>query len=126
MPKETIFLIEGDDHARPIFRNELKRLGYRVSLAVDEEDALERAERRALAADLMLIGLPKDTPAGVLEVARNIFRVGNLNAPIVVIATSYGSDLEGTDVKISESEYITYLHEPDQLPNLLLRLLSHF
>ena len=124
MNKGTVFLIEGDDDARPIFRKELKKLGYRISLAVDREDALERVRAGAVKADLLLINIPHQTPSEILETARDIASQGQMDVPIVVIAAQYGEDLEGKDVQVSEKEYITYLEVPDQLSNLLSRLIS--
>lgn len=124
MQGETIFLIEADDDARPIFREELKTLGYRISLAVDEEDALERVRQGNLQVDLILINIPAKTPIEILGIAKNISAKGQLSIPIVVIAPNFGADLEGKDVQVSESEYITYLEDPDQLSKLLSRLLK--
>lgn len=123
MSKGTVFLIEEDNDARPIFRERLKKLGYKVSLAVDEEDALGRVENECLRADLMLINLLKKSPEEILNIARNICRKGKLDIPIIVIAAKYGKDLEGTDVQVTEKEFITYLEFYEQLSNLLSRLL---
>ena len=123
MNEPVIFFIEEDDDARPLLRRSLKKLGYHVSLAVDQEDALERVGKGCFTADLVLIELLGKTPEEILIVARNICRTGNLDIPIVVMASRYGADLEGQDVRISEKEYITYLETADQLPNLLARLI---
>src|SRR4028118_206886 len=42
--------------------------------------------------------------------------VGNRdsNTPIVVMAERYGEDMEGKDVKVGESEYVTYLEDGKQ------------
>jgi hypothetical protein len=44
------------------------------------------------------------------------------STPIVVMAEHYGEDMEGKDVKVGESEYVTYLEDGEQLMNLLHRL----
>lgn len=44
------------------------------------------------------------------------------STPIVVMAEQYGEDMEGKDVKVGESEYVTYLEDGEQLMNLLHRL----
>src|SRR5215218_9440562 len=119
MNNSVIFLVEEDDDTRPILRENLKKNGYGVSLAIDEEDALDRVKNGCLQADLVLMGLLRKTPEKILEVGRNILLKGKLNIPIVVIAAKYGEDLEGQDVQVSENEYITYLENGEQLFSLL-------
>jgi hypothetical protein len=46
------------------------------------------------------------------------------HTPIVVIAERYGADLEGKDVQVGESEYVSYPEDAQQLMNLLHRLCS--
>jgi hypothetical protein len=43
--------------------------------------------------------------------------------PLVVMAETYGQDLEGTDVNVSGNDWITYLEDGEQLRRLLPRLL---
>jgi DNA-binding response OmpR family regulator len=59
-----ILLIEDDDETRPILRRNLQKDGYRVLLALDEADALDRLAGDAqVRADLILIDLVGKTPA---------------------------------------------------------------
>ena len=44
-------------------------------------------------------------------------------APVVVIASGYGADVEGADDRVAEGEWITYLEDAEQLQDLLARLL---
>lgn len=118
MSEKTVFLIEKDNDNRLLLRRSLKDAEYRVSLAIDEEDALERVGR-CLKADLVLIDLPGKPPDEVLKIGRKICRAGNINAPIVAIAQKFGEDLEGTTEKFGENEYITYLRDGEQLFELL-------
>lgn len=122
MSEPTIFFIEEDSDNRRLFRESFKAGGYKVSLAIDEEDALERVGCECFKADLVLINLFGKSPEEVLDVGRNICRAGNLNAPLVVIAGKYGVDLEGTNAQIGEKEYIAYLEDGEQLDDLLSRL----
>lgn len=118
----NVFLIEEDEDARFLFRQTLKADGFKVSLAIDEEDALERAASGCVRADLILISLLGKTPEELLETGRNICRAGNLRAPLVVIAQHYGEDLAGTDARVGENEYVVYLEGDGQLFGLLSRL----
>lgn len=42
--------------------------------------------------------------------------------PIIVMAERYGADMEGKDVQVDDTEYVTYLEDGQQLMNLLHRL----
>jgi ActR/RegA family two-component response regulator len=117
--KPIIFLIDEDDDSRSSFRRSLKKKGYHVSLAIDEEDALDRVKKGCFNADLVLMNFVRKAPEQILEIGRNISRAGKLNAAIVVVAHKYGEDLEGKDIKISENEYITYLEDGEQLHHLI-------
>jgi DNA-binding NtrC family response regulator len=121
--KPIIFLIDEDDDSRLSFRGNLKRKGYHVSIAIDEEDALDRVAHQCLKADLILMNFVRKSPERALEIGRNIRQKGKLDAPIVVIAHKYGADLEGKDVKVSKKEYVTYLEDCEQLYNLFWRLI---
>ena len=46
------------------------------------------------------------------------------HTPLVVMAEKYGAELEGTDVNVSDNDWVTYLEDPHQLKNLLHRLTS--
>lgn len=125
--RRTIFLIEEDDDTRPILRKNLKNDGYRVLLALDEEDALERVNGYGANADLVLINLVGKSLEAVLAAGRRIRAHAKYDGhtPLVVMAEKYGADLEGTDVHVGANDWITYLEDHDQLKNLLTRLLEN-
>lgn len=126
MSQATIFLIEEDDETRGLLVASLKRQGYSVLLALDEEDAMERVSGGRLQADLVLVNLVGKVPAEVLMLGRRIRSHAELRAgtPLVVMAEKYGPDLEGTDVQVGENDWITYLENGEQLDRLLARLTS--
>ena len=119
-------LVEEDEDVRPSLRRSLQKDGYRVLLAVDEEDALERVGGGYVPADLVLIDLKDKSPDEVLQVGRRIREHAKYDGhtPLVVLAEKYGADLEGRDVNVSGNDWITYLEDRDQLNNLLAHLLS--
>ena len=121
--RPVIFLVEEDDDTRPVLRRNLQNYGYRVLLALDEEDALERIVGVSRA-DLLLLNLVGKTPAEVLAVGRRIRERAKYDGhtPLVVMAEKYGVDVEGTDVNVGGNDWVTYLEEPGQLRNLLRRL----
>jgi DNA-binding response OmpR family regulator len=122
----TILVVEEDDDTRPILRHNLINDGFRVLLALDEDDALDRVDGENVHADLILINLVKKTPEEVLSIGRRIREHAKYDGktPLVVIAEKYSKEQEGTDVNIAGNDWITYLEDHDQLPNLLHRLLQ--
>jgi CheY-like chemotaxis protein len=121
----TIFLIEEDDDTRPIMRHNLEREGYRVLLAVDEKDAMDRVGGGQIDVDLVLINLVNKTTDEMLEIGKRVCEHAKFDGhtPLVIMAEKFGKDVEGTNVNVSENDWITYLEDPDQLQNLLARLL---
>jgi CheY-like chemotaxis protein len=120
----TILVVEPDDDVRPLLRNNLHRQGYRALVTLDEEDAIARARGDSDRPDLILINqyrLPLDK---VINIGRRIRQDAGLPSitPIVIMAEQYGEDMEGNDVKVGESDYVTYLEDGEQLMNLLQRL----
>ena len=122
MSKTKIFLIEEDNDARQLFREFLKSENYQISLAIDEEDALERAGNGFQKIALVLINLLGKSLEEILEAGRAICRAGKINAPLVVLARKYNADLEGTNLQLGENEYVTYLRDGEQLSELLSTL----
>jgi CheY-like chemotaxis protein len=122
-----IFLVEEDDDTRPLIKQNLERLGYQVILALDEEDAMQRVGGGQINVDLVLINLVGRTTDDVLEIGKRICKHAKFDGhtPLVIVAEKYGKDLEGTNVNVGENDWITYLEDPDQLQNLLARLLPH-
>jgi len=122
----TVFLIEEDDETRAVLKRNLKSYGYRVVLALDEEDAMERVGNSPIHADLILLNLLGRMPEEVLHVGRRIREHAKYNGrtPLVVMAEKYGVDVEGTDVNVSGNDWVTYLEDHGQLKNLLHRLTS--
>ena len=118
----NVFLIEEDRDARFLLRESLKAEVFKVSRAIDEEDALERVGGGCVKADSVLINLLGKSLDEVLETGRNICLAGRMSAPLVVIAPSYGEDLAVTNASISKNEYVVYLEDGGQLFDLVSRL----
>jgi DNA-binding response OmpR family regulator len=127
MKQATIFLIEEDDETRHLLKRNLRGDGYRVLVAEDVEDALERVGDGIAHADLILIDLVGKTAEEALEIGRRIREHAKYDGhtPLVVMAEKYGKDVEGTEANAGGRDWIFYLgEEPDQLKNLLARLTS--
>ena len=123
--RPTIFLVNDDrDGVRPL-TTRLRSLGYRVLVSVHPDDALEWTGSEFIHADLLLLDLVCKTPEEVLRVGRHLRQHAKYDGqtPLVVMADHFGHDLEGTDVEVSPREWVTYVGEADQLPQLLARLM---
>ncbi len=120
----TILLIEEDDDARPIIRQNLRREGYDVLVAVDEASALDWLAAGRVSADLILLNLVGRTTAEVLDAGRRIRARNGLDGstPLVVIAERYDEELEGSDVEAGDGEWVTYMEDSGQLHTLISRL----
>jgi DNA-binding response OmpR family regulator len=124
--RPLIFLVEEDNDTRPLLKNNLTRYGYRVSLALDAEDAVQRLSGGRVVADLILIDLVGKPAGEVLRVGRRMREEAGYDGrtPLVVMAERYDADAEGTDAHVGGNDWITYLADHRQLKNLLARLIS--
>ncbi len=120
----TILMIELDDDTRPLLKQNLYNWGYGVLVALEEEDAIAMARGGRDHPDLILLNQVKLPIDEFFDMGRRIRQGAELpsSTPIVVMAERYGEDMEGRDVKVGESEYVTYLEDGEQLMNLLYRL----
>jgi DNA-binding response OmpR family regulator len=120
----TILMIELDDDTRPILKQNLRNWGYCVLVALEEEDAIALARGGRDQPNLILLNQVKLSIDEFINMGRRIRQGAELpsSTPIVVMAEQYGEDMEGKDVKVGDSEYVTYLEDGEQLINLLYRL----
>lgn len=119
----TIFLFEEDDETRRPLASNLRGYGYRVIVAIDVEDALERIG--SVEANLILVNLIGKTADEVLKVGRLIRQHSKYNGrmSLVVMPEKYDRALEDTEVNVGGSEWVFYLgEEPDRLRDFLKRL----
>ena len=124
--QRTIFVVEEDDETRKPLVANLRGVGYRVVTALDEQDALGRVGGGGVQADLVLVNLVGKGAAEVLAAGRRVRRRAEYDGrtPLVVMPEKYGKDVEGTEVNVEGNDWVFYLgEEPDQLRNLLARLL---
>jgi len=116
-----ILIVEDVHETRDGIEKLLIADGYRITLARDEQDAIQSAQRAR--PDLILVSLA-GLPREVIFSARNIrqrARVGEL-VPVVVFCNEEIG--EGEEVAIGRNVYITRPDNFNQLRSLLARLLS--
>jgi CheY-like chemotaxis protein len=125
--RPTIFFVEEDGDTRAVLKESLTRYGYRVSLAIDEEDAIDRIRGGQLKPDLILIDLVRKSTEETLQSGRRIRAEAQTDGltPLVVMAEKYDKDVEGTEVNVDGNDWVFYLGEElEQLRNLLRRLIA--
>ena len=123
----TIFLVEEDDRARRSLTSSLRELGYRVLVSADLEDAFEWTSGNGYThADLVLVDLLGKLPEEALTIGRRLREHCKYDGhtPLVVMPEKVPQDLQGTDEKVSDLEWICYYEDIEQLKRLLARLLN--
>lgn len=123
----TIFLVEEDNSARRPLTTSLRELGYRLLVSADLEDAFEWTSGTGyIHADLVLVNLLGKLPEEALTIGRRLREHCKYdgNTPLVVMPEKVPQDLEGTDAKRNDLEWICYYEDIDQVKRLLARLLN--
>ena len=123
----TIFLVEEDEETRRPLVSNLRAYGYRVIVAIDEEDALGRVTAGGVGADLVLVNLLGKTAEEVLGVGRRVREHAKYDGhtPLVVMPEKYDRELADTEVNLEGHDWVFYLgEEPDRLRGLLARLIG--
>jgi CheY-like chemotaxis protein len=123
----TIFLVEEDDRARRSLTSSLRELGYRLLVSADLEDALEWTSGNGyIHADLVLVDLLGKLPEEALTIGRRLRDHCKYDGhtPLVVMPEKVPQDLQGTDEKVNDLEWICYYEDIEQLKRLLARLLN--
>lgn len=120
----TILVVEEDDEVRPLLSQNLRNQGYHVVIALDEADAIERTKGGCLCPALILLNQFGRSIQEYVVMGQRICQSAGIEShtPIIVMAEDYGTDMEGKDVQVDDTEYVTYLEDGQQLMNLLHRL----
>ena len=123
----TIFFVEEDNSARRSLTTSLRELGYRLLVSADLEDAFEWTNQTGyIHADLVLVNLLGKLPEEALTIGRRLREHCKYdgNTPLVVMPEKVPQDLQGTDEKRNDLEWICYYEDIDQVKRLLARLLN--
>ena len=116
-----ILVVEDVNETRDGIEKLLKTDGYRVTLARDEKDAIESAQREP--PNLILVsvaGLPHE----VVIAARHIRELAALGENVPVVVFCIAEIDEGDEVDIGKNVHITRPDNFNQLRTLLARLLN--
>jgi CheY-like chemotaxis protein len=123
----TILVVEEDNGARSILVKNLRRLGYRLLVAANVEDALEWVSGSVYVhADLLLVDLIGKSPEEALLIGRRLRAQGQFHChtPLVVMPERVGKEVEGTDENVGANDWVCYYEDSFQLQRLLRRLLQ--
>ena len=119
---EPLILVVEDVHeTRYGMEKLLTADGYRVSLARDEEDAIENAQQKC--PDLILVSLPM-SPSEVILAASRIRKVADAVEQVPVVIFCIDGIDEGDEIAIGENIHLTIPDNFNQLRGLLSRLLK--
>ena len=91
------------------------------------EDAFEWTSGTGyIHADLVLVNLLGKLPEEALTIGRRLREHSKYdgNTPLVVMPEKVPQDLQGTDKKVSDLEWICYYEDVDQLKRLVARVLN--
>lgn len=116
----AVLVVEDVAETRDGIEKLLKADGYRVTVARDERDAIESAQRKR--PDLILVslvGLPREVIVSARRI-RDHAEVGE-NVPVVVFCIEELA--EGDEVAIGQNVYVTRPDNFNQLRSLITRLL---
>lgn len=119
--KPLILVVEDVHETRYGMEKLLMADGYRVSLARDEEDAIENVQQRR--PDLILVSLP-DSPNEVILAATRIRERADASEEVPVVIFCIDGIGEGEEIAIGQNIHLTLPDNFNQLRSLLSRLLS--
>jgi len=111
-----ILVVEDIAETRDGIEKLLKADGYRVSLARDERDAIESAQREC--PDLILVSLA-GLPSEVILTARRIRRRAEVGENVPVVVFCVEEIAEGDEVAIGQNVHVTRPDNFNQLRSFL-------
>jgi CheY-like chemotaxis protein len=117
----TILVVDDFEDMRSLLRHWLERRGYKVTEAVDGDEAIEVASREHPALILMDIGMPHRSG---ISATYKIRKLPDLNGTPIVAVTAYeAGDLHEDALKAGCVKCLTKPIDSDELEQLLSSLL---
>ena len=116
-----ILVVEDVAETRDGIEKLLEADGYHVTVARDEKDSIESAQRNC--PDLILVSLA-GSPGEVISTARRIRESAEIGEHVPVVVFCVGEIDEGDEVAIGQNVHITHPDNFNQLRGLLTRLLG--
>jgi CheY-like chemotaxis protein len=117
---QTILIVEDIEETRYLIEKLLKKNGYNVELARDEEDAICRARFRSPNLILMSLGFEREE---LVATAQRIRNRASLSQDTAVVIFCVSTIPEGAEMEVTENIHVTRPDNFDQLRAFLGRLL---
>jgi two-component system response regulator MprA len=118
----TVLVVEDVTETRDGIEKLLKADGYRVSVARDERDGIESAQRQR--PDLILVSLA-GLPREVIVTARRIRQRAAVGDEVPVVIFCIEDIGEGDEVAVGQNVHVTRPDNFNQLRSLITRLLHN-
>ena len=118
--RQAVLVVEDIEETACLIEKMLKKSGYCVTLARNEEDAIFRA--RFHSPDLMLMSLGMG-PERLLATALRVRRQARLSQDVAVVIFCIPTIPEGAEMEVDKNVYLTRPDNFNQLRGLLHRLL---
>jgi DNA-binding response OmpR family regulator len=118
--REIILVVEDIEETAHLIEKMLKGNGYCVTLARNEEDAIQRA--RSQSPNLILISLGLG-PERLVSVGNRIRRQASLSKDVAIVIFCVPTIPEGAEMEVDNNVYVTRPDNFNQLRELLHRLL---
>lgn len=124
-PRKTVLLVEDDPEIKEQMKRFLEDLGYKVSLAINEQDSLDQMSDAQDTVQLILMNqrMVSDNALAAGRRIRDHVNVPN-SAPVVVLPFEFRKEMEGTDENVGGQDYKSYMTSEQQLADLLAGLLG--
>jgi two-component system KDP operon response regulator KdpE len=117
---QTILIVEDIEETRYLIEKLLKKNGYKVELARDEEDAICRARSQSPNLILMSLGFEREE---LIATAQRIRDRAALSRDTAIVIFCVPTIPEGAELEVKENIYVTRPDNFDQLRAFLGRLL---
>ena len=116
----AVLVVEDVTETRDGIEKLLKADGYQVSVARDERDGIESAQRQR--PDLILVGL-SGLPREVIVTSRRIRERAAIGDEVPVVIFCFEEIGEGDEVALGQNVHVTRPDNFNQLRGLIMRLL---
>jgi DNA-binding response OmpR family regulator len=117
---QNILIVEDIEETRYLLEKLLKKNGYDVDLARDEEDAIGRARSRSPDLILMSLGSKREE---IVATAQRIRNRAALGQDIAIVIFCVQTIPEGAEIEVNGNVYVTRPDNFDQLRDFVRRLL---
>ncbi len=118
----SILAVDDSPSMRQMVSFALKSAGYEVTLAVDGEDALEKARDQQFALVLTDVNMPRMDGIGLTKALREMSRFKS--TPILILSTESGEEMRQAGRAAGATGWLTKPFDPNKLLEVVRRVVS--